>query len=155
MDKKDRHFFKHDLGARNDEKIKKLRIKYKSSGYGAYMMLLEMLYESTDYMLEYDLESLAFDLRESKKFIKSIIEDFDLFVIEGGIFYSREVIRRMEKSVQISEKRASSIKKYWNKDEGLNEKSDTKREVLNEKSDTKSGQDKIRKEKKREEKRRE
>ena len=128
MDKKDRHFFKHDLGARNDEKIKKLRIKYKSSGYGAYMMLLEMLYESTDYMLEYDLESLAFDLRESKKFIKSIIEDFDLFVIEGGIFYSREVIRRMKRAEEKSEKARESISNRY--------KSDTKEAKTNIKNDT-------------------
>ena len=39
IDKKEKHFFKHDLNARNDEKIKKLRIKHRSSGYGVYQIL--------------------------------------------------------------------------------------------------------------------
>ena len=87
----------HDFNISDDEKIMKLRIKHGIAGYGAYMMLLEMLYEMPDGCLEYDLDALAFDIRANKKLIKSVIESTDLFAIEDGIFYSPALKSKMDK----------------------------------------------------------
>lgn len=85
-------------GTLNDEKIKKIRCKHGIAGYGVYMALLEMLYETPDCSLEYDLDLLVFDLRANKKLIKNVIEDFGLFIIKEGIFYSVEVSSKVEKA---------------------------------------------------------
>ena len=116
MGKQDKHFFKHDLGARNDEKIKKIRCKHGMAGYGVYMSLLEMLYESSDCCLEYDLDLLIFDLRASKKLIRTIVEDFGLFIIEGGYFYSIEACRRLNKAIEKSAKAKQSVNSRWETD---------------------------------------
>jgi len=113
MAKMDARYFSHDSGARNDEKIKKLRIKHGANGYGIYFMLVELLFEATDYVLGYDLEALAFDIRVPKKIIKSVIEDFKLFVIEDGKFYSESLNRRVAKIIEKSKKGKESAIKRW------------------------------------------
>jgi len=124
MAKMDARYFSHDSGARNDEKIKKLRIKHGANGYGIYFMLVELLFEATDYVLEYDLEALAFDLRVPKKIIKSVIEDFKLFVIEDGKFYSESLNRRVAKIIEKSKKGKESAIKRWDNDNTQHIKTD-------------------------------
>jgi len=46
--------------------------------------------------LPLDYESIAYDLRMDSEVIKSIINDFDLFVIDGDIFGSNSIQRRLE-----------------------------------------------------------
>lgn len=91
------NYFSHDSNARNDEKLLNLRMHKGAAGYGVYFMLLERLREDANYMSVRDYNILAFDLRVDAALVKSVVEDFGLFVFtEGGkYFYSDSFNRRM------------------------------------------------------------
>lgn len=95
--KKDAYYFPHDCTARNDVKILKLRRIYGAKGYGIFWMLIEVLRETTDYKLPISaIEELAFDFREPKEIIASVINDFELFEINNNyFFFSKSLIDRM------------------------------------------------------------
>ncbi|MGG5506743.1 MULTISPECIES: Lin1244/Lin1753 domain-containing protein [unclassified Myroides] len=110
---KEAFYFSHDSNARNDEKILAVRMRHGAEGYGVYFMILERLLESTKYMSVKDYNVIAFDLRVSASVIKSVIEDFGLFVFtdEGKHFYSESLIRRMQPLDNLREQRRAAGKK--------------------------------------------
>jgi hypothetical protein len=95
---KEAYYFPHDSNARNDERMINVRLKYKMEGYGIYFAIIERLRESDGYMGVRDYNNIAFDLRVDTSVIKSIIEDFGLFVFtdDGKYFYSESLTRRMQ-----------------------------------------------------------
>lgn len=111
---KDTYYFSHDYNARNDHKIKKLISKHGYLGYGLFWAIIEDLYNNAN-ALQMDCESIAFDLRTSENIIESIINDFDLFVIEGDNFGSLSVQRRLEERDAKSQKARETAFKRWNK----------------------------------------
>lgn len=120
-------YFPHDSNARNSDKLIRLRMRHKSAGYGVFFMILERLREEPEYMSVKDYNMIAFDLREDASLIKSVIEDFGLFVFteDGKYFYSESFKKRMEFKDDKSKKRSeagdkSAAKKWGNTDrEGL------------------------------------
>lgn len=110
---KDAYYFSHDSNARNDEKMIAVRMKFGAEGYGIFFMILERLMESSEYMSVKDYNIIAFDLRVDASKVKSIIEDFGLFVFtEGGkYFYSESFNRRMVPLDNIKEQRSLAGKK--------------------------------------------
>jgi len=111
---KDTFYFSHDYNVRNDIKIKKLINKHGFLGYGLFWAIIEDLYNNTN-VLPMDYECIAFDLRTDPDIIKSIINDFDLFVIEDGTFGSLSVERRLTERNEKSLKARESVLKRWNK----------------------------------------
>lgn len=111
---KDTFYFSHDYNVRNDIKIKKLINKHGFLGYGLFWAIIEDLYNNTN-VLPLDYECIAFDLRTNPDVIKSIINDFDLFVIENDIFGSLSVERRLTERNEKSLKARESVLKRWNK----------------------------------------
>lgn len=111
---KDTFYFSHDYNVRNDIKIKKLINKHGFLGYGLFWAIIEDLYNNTN-VLPLDYECIAFDLRSNPDVIKSIINDFDLFVIENDIFGSLSVERRLTERNEKSLKARESVLKRWNK----------------------------------------
>ena len=109
-------YFSHDYNARNDSKIKKLICKHGFLGYGLFWAIIEDLYNNAN-ALPTDYESIAFDLRTDEGKIESIINDFDLFVIENSYFYSYSVKSRLDKRNEKSEKAKKSALSRWNKSE--------------------------------------
>lgn len=107
------NYFPHDSNARNSDKIIKLRMRHKAAGYGVFFMILERLRESTNYMSVKDYNVIAFDLREDASLIKSVIEDFGLFVFtdDGKYFYSESMTERMKLKDEIKEKRSAAGRK--------------------------------------------
>lgn len=112
---KDTFYFSHDYNARNDIKIKKLISKHGLIGYGIYWALIEDLYNNTN-VLHLDYDCISYDLRVEKNLVESIINEFDLFQIEGNIFGSLSVQRRLEQRNEKSVKARESVLKRWNKD---------------------------------------
>ena len=106
------YYFSHDYNARNDEKILGLVYKLSWSGYGLYWAIVEMLYESDGY-LENEYERIAFALRTDKDSIIDVIENHNLFVIEGNKFYSNSVLERLQRIKEKSEKARESVNKRW------------------------------------------
>lgn len=113
------HYFPHDSNARNSDKLIRLRMRHKAAGYGVYFMILERLREEPEYMSVKDYNMIAFDLREDASMIKSVVEDFGLFVFteDGKYFYSESFKRRMvvkdEKTKKRSEAGKKGMQKRW------------------------------------------
>ena len=111
---KDTFYFSHDYNARNDIKIKRLIQKHGMAGYGLYWAIIEDLYQNAN-ALPTDYETIAFDLRSDIDSIRSIVNDFDLFVVKDDIFGSLSVERRIEERSAKSEKARKSAYERWNK----------------------------------------
>lgn len=119
------NYFSHDSNARNSDKIIRLRMRHKSAGYGVYFMILERLREEPSYMSVKDYNMIAFDLREDASLIKSVVEDFGLFVFteDGKYFYSESFKRRMEIKDEKNKKRSEAgkigVQKRWDKQDKI------------------------------------
>jgi len=112
---KDTFYFSHDYNARNDIKIKKLIRKHRCLGYGIYWCLIEDLYNNAN-TLELDYDGIAFDLHTEPEIVKSIIHDFDLFVIEQNEFGSASIERRIDERNEKSSKASKNAYKRWGND---------------------------------------
>jgi hypothetical protein len=126
MDKiaKNTFYFSHDYNSRNDEKIKELIFNYGMSGYGIYWSIIEELYQNTN-VLHLNYERIAFELRADISSIKSIINDFNLFVISGENFSSLSVQKRLDERNNKSEKARLSVNKRWSDTNVLQTKYDS------------------------------
>ena len=117
-------YFSHDSNARNSDKILPLRMRHGAEGYGIYFMILERLREEPEYMSVKDYNMIAFDLRVDAGKVKSVVEDFGLFVFteDGKYFYSESFKRRMQKMDTKSEKLSKAGKRgneiRWSKYNG-------------------------------------
>ena len=143
------NYFSHDSNARNDEKIIRLRMKHKATGYGIYFMILERMRDEEGYMCAKDYDVIAFDLREDAKLIKSVVEDFDLFDFtdDGKYFYSPSFIKRMKSKDGISKTRSESgrkgMEKRWYKEENEVAEIKAQNEVATEKGEDELQQENI------------
>jgi hypothetical protein len=113
--KKETFYFSHDYTARSDEKIKNLIYDFGYEGYGIYWSLIEELYQNAN-ALQTNYKRIAFDMRVDENTIKSIIENFHLFVVEDGFFGSLSVQRRLDMRSEKSSKARESAQKRWLKD---------------------------------------
>lgn len=106
-------YFSHDSNARNSDKLLSVRMKYGAEGYGIFFMILERLREETDYMSVKDYNMIAFDLRVDTSKVKSVVEDFGLFVFteDGKYFYSESLNGRMSIMNEKKQKKSESAKK--------------------------------------------
>lgn len=111
-----KQYFSHDLNARGDEKIIALMSELGMAGYGVYWVLVEKLFSADGY-LEANYKLLAFDLRVEVPTVKSVIEDFKLFKIEGTQFYSESVLRRLDIRRSKSGKASAAGKAKWEKED--------------------------------------
>jgi len=109
---KDTFYFSHDYNARADDKIKCLVRKHGILGYGIFWAIIEDLYNNANAM-RLDYEGIAYDLRTDEIIIKSIINDFDLFVIKDCYFGSISVQKRLEERNKKSSKASDSAKIRW------------------------------------------
>ena len=110
---KDCYYFKHDANARRDPKIRSLRKKYGSAGYGNYWIIIEELRETSKYKLEdkpYVWDSLAeqmfMSIEDAKAFVKDLANGFDLLAQEKGFFWSPSLSQRMSQLDLIRQKRS-------------------------------------------------
>lgn len=110
---KETFYFSHDYNARSDEKIKKLIYRHGYEGYGIYWAIIEELYQNANAM-QLECERIAFELRTDKERIASIVQDFDLFEIDGEFFHSPSVQKRLDMRNSKSQKASESAKKRWN-----------------------------------------
>ena len=89
-------WYKHDSNSRNDQRIIKVRMKYGMEGYGIYHAIIETLCDTEDYNLKLtDIDTIAWDIRIDKEKVEDIIYNYDLFIIEEELFYSKSLLRRM------------------------------------------------------------
>lgn len=115
MKKDTRNIIYIDSNARNNDKLLRLRMRHKASGYGVYFMLLEILLGRKGFMCPKDYNIIAFELREDAGLVKSVVEDFGLFVFtdDGKYFYSEPLLQRMEKKGHVSKARREAAQRRW------------------------------------------
>ena len=109
---KETFYFSHDYNSRSDEKIKQLIYVHGYEGYGLYWAIIEELYQNANAM-RLQCERIAYELRTDKERIASIINDFDLFVVDGDHFYSKSIQKRLSMRNDKSRKASESAKKRW------------------------------------------
>lgn len=80
----------------------RMRRQHGFRAYGLYLRVVELVELSGNRLL-YDIEDLVFDTREEPDFIKTIIEDYGLFVISDG-FLSDALLER-QRDAEDAEKR--------------------------------------------------
>ena len=107
-------YFNHDSSARNDIRIIKLRASLGYEGYGIFWSVLELLFAEENKICTNQYEILAYGLQCDADKLKAVIEDFDLFVIEDGCFYSRRLNNHIEEINLKSKKAKESVSKRWN-----------------------------------------
>ena len=105
-------YFSHDYNARSDDKIKSLIRKHGMEGYGVWWSIIEDLYNNAN-ALRSDCDGIAFDLRVHCDLVKSVLNDFDLFVFDGDKFGSLSVQKRLDERDLKSKKAAESARKRW------------------------------------------
>jgi len=106
-------YFNHDSSARTDLRIIKLRAKLGYEGYGIFWALLELLFTEENKLCVDDYSEIAFGLQTDPKILKQVIEDFDLFVLEGGCFYSKRLNKQIEEINAKSNKAKENASKRW------------------------------------------
>ncbi len=111
---KDTFYFSHDYNARQDSKIKKLISVKGFAGYGLFWAIIEDLYNNAN-ALPTDYETIAFDLRTDSETIRSVVNDFGLFVVEGDFFGSLSAEKRINRRNEKSKKAAESANARWGK----------------------------------------
>ncbi|MCM1490473.1 MAG: DUF4373 domain-containing protein [Muribaculum sp.] len=77
-------YFKHFCDLSRRAKQQNLINTVGVSGFGVYLMLLELLAASDNGQYPYDLEILEYQLNSNRELVKSVICDFDLFVVDKG-----------------------------------------------------------------------
>ena len=92
---KDTFYFSHDYNSRQDEKIKRLIRTHGMQGYGIFWSIVEDLYNNAN-ALRTDYKGIAYDLHSDEQTIRSIINDFDLFVFEEDKFGSLSIQKRLD-----------------------------------------------------------
>jgi hypothetical protein len=84
------NWFKHDFRSREDKKLIKLKIKWKSSApIGTFWQLCEMIYENAG-LLEYDIDVLAYNCGDSVELVEDVIKM--CFIITDDNFLTHETI---------------------------------------------------------------
>jgi len=112
-----KEYFSHDYNARGDRKLVNLLMVKKLEGVGAYWCILEMLYENEG-ILPTEYERIAFELRTDNNLIKSVINDFELFIVDSNTFYSESVNSRLKIRTDKSDKARENVAKRWDKYKG-------------------------------------
>ena len=106
-------YFLHESTSFQDYKIIKMRSKLGIESYGIFWALLELLFNEENKLCIDDYEALAFSLQCDSNILKQVIEDFDLFVLEDGCFYSKRLNNHIEDINKKSIKAKESASKRW------------------------------------------
>jgi len=107
-------YLQHQSNSFTDIKIIKMRSKLGIESYGIFWALLELLFNEENKLCIDDYSVLAFSLQCDADKLKSVIEDFDLFIIEDGCFYSRRLNNHIEEINNKSNKAKENASKRWN-----------------------------------------
>ena len=124
-------YFNHDSSARLDIRIIKLRSTLGYAGYGLFWAVLELLFTEENKICTSQYDILAYGLQCDTAMLKQVIEDFDLFVIENGCFYSRRLNNHIEEINTKSIKAKENANKRWNNATAMQPHSDRNASKVN------------------------
>ena len=114
--KTNKSYFSHDSNARNSDKLLKVRMDLGAEGYAIYFMILERLREEDDYISKNDYMMIAYDLRVDEEKVKKVINDYDLFIVDDDVFYSKSFMERMTIKESKRLKAQKAVNERWEKE---------------------------------------
>jgi hypothetical protein len=111
-------YLKHDINARNDLKVRRLRRKYNSEGYGVYWMLIEILVSNNGKIEFIDVPGIAEDEKLNPEKLIEIIafctsENCGLFKSDNKGFWSDRVNEYLEQRNSFIEAGKLGALKRW------------------------------------------
>ncbi len=107
-------WFKHDINARRDDKLIKIKMELGIEGIGIYWILVEILYESDSYITEEQLKLFCYDERiDIEKALKVLNIAFKFDKQKG--YYIPTQLERVKQREEFSKKQSENAKKRWNK----------------------------------------
>lgn len=111
MSKLRSYYFRHDCNASEDDKIVRLLMKRGDAGYGLYWRIIETLSRADNYQMDCAYDEIAYMLRVKEEDVRSIVNDFGLFIVENGKFYSARLAKNMTDIVELLQKKSDAGKK--------------------------------------------
>lgn len=115
-------YFQHDRYARQDPKIKSMLVHFRKESEDkakaavcVFWWIVEDMHID-DYPID-KLDVFADDYRCDVDFLKSILEDFELFRVEDGCYVSDRVLKNLKEQEEKSEKARAKAQKRWKKKE--------------------------------------
>ena len=84
-----------------------------------FWAVLELLFAEENKICINQYDILAYGLQCDSKILKQVIEDFDLFVIEDGCFYSKRLNKHIDEINNKSIIAKENAKKRWNNAKAL------------------------------------
>lgn len=114
---KDTFYFPHDSNAKDDPKIMMLIAQLGLEAYGIYWIIIETLRNQPEYKLPLlILRPLAMRYGTSEEKMRTIVEKFDLFEMDGDLFFSPSLMRRMEIFDEKKKKALKAANARWKKE---------------------------------------
>ncbi|MBR3654873.1 MAG: hypothetical protein IKN62_05530 [Elusimicrobia bacterium] len=120
-------YFSHDESASQDGKILKMFRDFRKmskemsqeelesfvavGAYGIFWRIVEFMHGNN--LLVDDIDVLADDLRIDTKFVKQILDDYDLFHIEDDCYISDRIMRNLNKQQAKSENSRVAVQTRW------------------------------------------
>lgn len=120
-------YFSHDESASQDGKILKMFRDFRKmskemtreelesfvavGAYGVFWRIVEFMHGNN--LLVDDVDVLADDLRIDTKYIQQILNDYELFRIEGDCYISDRILKNLNKQQSKSEKNKKSAETRW------------------------------------------
>ncbi|MDD3238242.1 MAG: hypothetical protein PHV37_09125 [Candidatus Gastranaerophilales bacterium] len=111
-------FFSHDLYAREDIKIKRMLYFFRKESEDkakaaicVFWWIIEDMHKDSYKIAELDMH--ADDYRCDIEFLKSILEDFELFRIEDDCYVSDRVMRNLEYQTEQADKNSKAAEVRW------------------------------------------
>ena len=96
-------YFKHDENAANDIKLMAVRSQLAMEGYGIYWFLLEQLSMAGGRMKLKMIPMLATIMQTTPDKVISVVNNYELFVVDEDGFFSERLNRELEKRGTLSE----------------------------------------------------
>lgn len=120
-------YFSHDIGTRGDKKILKMFYSFRGQSktmpkeeleqfvavgaYGIFWAIVEYMHKNE--MRIDDVEIIADDLRVDSKYIKQIMDDFELFHQESGYYISDRILENISQQEEKTKKAKVAAESRW------------------------------------------
>ena len=108
--------FRHDYGARNDPKVKKMIARLGPAAGWAWWVAIEELYEQGGRLPIDCIPEIAYDARVDEDMMRSVIQDFGLFKVEKKEFYSVRASLELREREERESSARKSAKARWDKE---------------------------------------
>lgn len=109
--------FRHDYGARNDPKIRKVLNKIGPGGGFIFWVVVEMLYEQGGYIPRDSYDEIAHDNYTDTDTVRRVVEEFGLFEFDDEKVWNKVVLEQLTEKKEIQEIHYRPASSPWSEDD--------------------------------------